>query len=72
VLDPGVEIGRRKPIAEAEWPVRAAETGIGGAHEAAHGDQDEGHHGSGDRKLGKSGQIGSSGRSWGLLERAWP
>ena len=56
VLDPGVEIGRRQPVAEAERPVRAAESRVGGPHQAAHGDQDEGRDGSGDRQLGESGQ----------------
>ncbi len=58
VLDPGVEVGRGEPVAEAERPVRAPETRVGGANQAAHGDQDEGRHGSGDRQLGESSHIG--------------
>ena len=56
VLDPGVQVGRRQPVAEAEWPVGTPEPRIGRAHEAAHGDQDEGRNGSSDRQLGESGQ----------------
>ena len=58
VLDPGVEVGGRQPIAKAERPIRAAETRVGGTHQPADGDQDEGGHGSGDRQLGESGHIG--------------
>jgi hypothetical protein len=72
VLDPGMEVGRRDPVAEAERPIRAAQSRVRGAHEAAHGDQDEGRHRSSDRQLGKSGQIGSSGRSRGDFELARP
>jgi hypothetical protein len=74
MLDPGVEVPGRDPVAEAEGPVRAAESRIGGADEPAHGDQDEGGHGSSHRQLGESGHIGSSaarGRESGG-ERAWP
>ena len=60
VLDPGVEIGRRQPVAEAQRPVGAAQAGIRGANQAAHGDQDEGGDGSGNRKLGESGQRRSN------------
>ena len=67
VLDPGVEIGRRDPVAEAERPVRASQARVGGANEPADGDEDEGRHGSGNRELGKSGQIGFL---WPLLGRA--
>ena len=58
VLDPGVEVSRGQPVAEAERPIRTAETRVGGAHEPAHGDQGEGRDRSGDRQLGESGQIG--------------
>ena len=58
VLDPGVEVHRWQPVAEAERPVRAAEARVRGAHEPAHGDQDEGRRGSGNRELGESGQVG--------------
>ena len=57
VLDPGVEIRRRQPVAEAERPIRTAEPRIGGAHEATHGDQDEGRDGSGNRQLGETGHM---------------
>ncbi len=58
VLDPGMEVGRRDPVAEAQRPVGASQSRVRGTDEPADGDQDEGRHGSGDRKLGKSGHIG--------------
>ncbi len=63
VLDPGVEVGRGDPVAEAERPVRASQPGVRGAHQTADGDQDERGHGGSHRQLGESGQPGSSGRS---------
>ena len=58
VLDPGVEVGRRHPVTEAQRPVGAAQPGVGGAHEPTHGDEHEGGDGSSDRKLGETGHVG--------------
>ena len=58
VLDPGVEVSGRDPIAETEGqsgqpsPESVARTG------AADGDQDEGGDGDGHRQLGESGHVG--------------
>jgi hypothetical protein len=74
VLDPDVELGRRDPVVEgkAPGPVRAGEARIGPAHQAAHGDQDEGRDGSGDRQLGESGQHRVPLTAQGPGERARP
>lgn len=72
VLDPSVKLEGRDEIAKCETPgpVRAAQPGIRGAHEAAHGNQDEGRDGCGHRQLGKSGHIGFLSPLAGLFERA--
>jgi hypothetical protein len=56
VLDPRPHFGRRDPVAQAQRPVRAGETGIGRAHQPTDGDQHECRDGGRGRQLGKSGQ----------------